>query len=320
MKESKEDPEAAIQNALPFLRANAGTSQRTRSWLAKLYKNVALAQAVKLRDANLALTTIDEAIAALGDKPPTPDFFIVTKSELLMRAGRLPEAEALLASSFRAFAPKDPAAAIELLPKYARVLDEQNRSAEALEIVQQFVVEHPEQWNDLNLIETMVKRLTVSKRPDEALSWGRLYFMLVPYEEEGLADATRMLLTLWTTKYLTPVKAQELVAAMQDESTPNPLRAIPLPAAERAVMQKQAVSARKPADRISYLLLSGDDRAAMLEAQKLVLSDPTSPKGALEVARVFKAHDLNVKRANAFLDYYNKGEGENPVTAFFQEK
>jgi len=38
-----------------------------------------------------------------------------------------------------------------------------------------------------------------------------------------------------------------------------------------------------------------------------------------EVARVFKAKDLNLVRANQFLNYAKTGEGENPLAGFWEE-
>lgn len=317
--QSKGDPQGAVENALAFLGAHSGNSKNTRSSVAKLYRGVALLQMVKLHDVDAALSTVAQGEKTLGDQVPSPGYFLTVKSEILVRADRLDETEALLSPAFESFSQTKPAVARELLGYYTTLLKRQNKHERALEVVQEFVADNPAFTNDLGLIEQMTQRLLMTKRTDEALGWAKLYWMLAPYQEAGLSDATSLLIDVWTAKFLTPVKAQELVAAMQDESTPNPLSAVALPTIERAAMQKQAAGARKAPDRIGYLLLSGDDRAAMIEAQKLVLNNPTSPEGALQVCRVFKAHDLNVNRADGFLTYYNMGKGENPVTAFLKE-
>ena len=38
-----------------------------------------------------------------------------------------------------------------------------------------------------------------------------------------------------------------------------------------------------------------------------------------QVARVFKARDLNLVRANEFLNYAKTGEGGNPLAGFWEE-
>jgi hypothetical protein len=38
-----------------------------------------------------------------------------------------------------------------------------------------------------------------------------------------------------------------------------------------------------------------------------------------QVARVFKAKDLNLVRGNQFLEYAKAGNGTNPLDAFWQE-
>ncbi len=57
----------------------------------------------------------------------------------------------------------------------------------------------------------------------------------------------------------------------------------------------------------------------MLEARRLMIDQPRTNAGLLEVCRVFKFHDLNLKRANTFLEYVKSGQGANPVTDFLQE-
>jgi hypothetical protein len=57
----------------------------------------------------------------------------------------------------------------------------------------------------------------------------------------------------------------------------------------------------------------------MATARALMLDQPQSNAGMLEVCRVFKAHDLNFQRANAFLEFCKTGQGEDPTVAFLKE-
>ena len=58
--------------------------------------------------------------------------------------------------------------------------------------------------------------------------------------------------------------------------------------------------------------------AAMREAQKWLNTKGSEKTGALEAVRVFKAHDLNLLRATAFLKWLKDKDGANPIDEFLK--
>jgi hypothetical protein len=118
-------------------------------------------------------------------------------------------------------------------------------------------------------------------------------------------------------------KSGQFLKAMQDSAAPNPLREIPLPPFDEVKMRAELKSLPDSAShsRITLLLLLKENGAAMLEARRLLLDDPSggANAAALEMARVFKATDLNLVRANAFLKYFQSNEGDNPLDELFKQ-
>ena len=127
---------------------------------------------------------------------------------------------------------------------------------------------------------------------------------------------------------------EKLVAAAQSApvagvKTDNPLDEVALPefndkSRVAAVLKgKQQVQSQWPARwRVSGVVTKqialGRWRGAMEDALDLTVEDASLPDGPQEVARVFKAHDGSVARANAFL-VYTGGQGQNPVPQFLAE-
>ena len=117
-----------------------------------------------------------------------------------------------------------------------------------------------------------------------------------------------------------------LFAAAQSEvEAPNPLQEVAAPTLPAPVklalqqrLQSEANNEASPS-RVAMYLILGEHRLAMLEAREILLRDPTGAAGTAEVARVFKAADGDVARANAFLQFYRTGQGENPLNEFLRE-
>lgn len=333
-RDGDKDPAPAVQAALEFLRAHPQVPQRDQGVAAGIYREVAQIQAGRLKDVAGALVTLDEAIQANSDTPQEFNL-VVAKSEILSKAGREDEALAFLSKEWPRLSQLDSSVKVSLLYYYAGILNRQNKPAQALKLVQEFAAAQPGQLlatekvkmtrnkaaEPVNaaLIKLLIEQLRGSGQVEQALRWAKLNFVLAPYDEKALRTATQTLSELWAAQDAA-ARTQELAEAMQDPAKPNPLRAIKLPEFDPEALAQQATTAQNPPERISVSLLSGDTQGAMIEAQRMVLSAPTAPAGLLEVCRVFKARDLNLKRANAFLDYMKTGEGVNPVTEFLKEK
>ncbi len=104
------------------------------------------------------------------------------------------------------------------------------------------------------------------------------------------------------------------------------LRTTPLPeeAYDRALVKERLATLgraneQQRTERITLLLLSGSYRSAMDEAVLYKKELPNSLNGPRQIARVFKAVDVDVKRANAYMEFVKTGKGTNPVVAFLQQ-
>lgn len=84
--------------------------------------------------------------------------------------------------------------------------------------------------------------------------------------------------------------------------------------AARVGQEKAATPAR-----IAMQIVLGQTREAILDARAMLLKNPKSPAAVREVARVFKAADGDVARANAALLFYRDAEGADPLKTFFAE-
>jgi hypothetical protein len=156
----------------------------------------------------------------------------------------------------------------------------------------------------------------------QALSWAKLTFIICDYKEGAIRDATNVVTRGLTGGELSFAKANVFAQAQTNTSAPNPLDAVPLPPMDtKAIKAQLADSSVKlsPVVRETALILLGDYRGAMLVARDELLADLGNQDKALQVARVFKAKDADLARANAFLAYYQTGEGDNPIPAFLKE-
>ena len=161
-------------------------------------------------------------------------------------------------------------------------------------------------------------------RSDEALQWAKLRFVTCSFDTASIERTTRNLARVWTARDLNSVTTNAFAEALKDPAKPNPLADVKLPAVDADALKTKLADlpvggAAKLHDRVSVMLLAGMLREAMGEARRQLIDDPDSPAGVQEICRVFKAADLSVRRANAFIEYVKSGAGENPLTAFMKE-
>ncbi|MDQ3812938.1 MAG: hypothetical protein M3347_03200, partial [Armatimonadota bacterium] len=209
------------------------------------------------------------------------------------------------------------------------VLEEQDKTDELIALLTRTLVSFPGAFLDPGppnwdwIYPQLINALLRRQRPDEALGWVRVRFAMSAYNEDAMTRAMRLLTHTWNMVDPSGRALLSLVATQRDGSQPNPLATVKLPAADPQLLSAQWArlgQGRSAAhDRINLHILAGDHRAAMIEALRLMTEANAAKEGALEVCRVFKAADLNLKRANAFLRFFNTGEGDNPLEAFFQE-
>ena len=173
------------------------------------------------------------------------------------------------------------------------------------------------------LCQIMAEVLRDQGQSAQSLSWAKLNFMLCYFNDGETSAAAQALARTWTYD-LSSDQVKAFAAAQTDASSPNPLQGVALPAfdAKLTELLKTATGQAKTLGDsqavISLLIVQGDFTGAMRQARSHLASDMGSEDSVRQVARVFKAKDLNLVRANEFLSFYGSGKGPNPMTAFFQ--
>lgn len=313
---STTDPKAAVDQGKQFLKAQANPRA---PHLLSLYARMAEVQADQLKDVPGALATIDEAVKQMGEKGLYG--MIGRKADVLVRSNRGDEASALLKTMWEGAmaSPKHTNLSL-VLSTYAGVLEQIGKKPEAMALRCQTVESSLAMVDQEWLCEQLANQQLENGQDGEALGWAKLHFMVCSFDEASITQATQFLTKVWMAKEMTPAKAQAFIKSQQ-EGGANPLRDVPLPPIDKAKVQAQiaALPAGASSGRITLLLVSGDTRGAMLQARRMLVDNPSSNAGVLEVCRVFKAADLDLRRANAFLQFYKSGQGENPVETFLKE-
>jgi len=220
-----------------------------------------------------------------------------------------------------------------LAHQYVWALEATGKGAEATPVLLQALTQMPGllsgqgQMGDGSLYENLVAHLLQDGRKDEALQWAKLQYVLCPFDTAALERSTKLLARAWAANDSFAAIAA-FSTAQSDKSAPNPLSEVRLPVLDARVLQEQQArlaaltgKAATPAvvsDLITLDLALGRTGAAMQRARRLLQERLDSPVGAQEVARVFKAADLNTLSANEFLAYL-QGKGTNPFPAFSEK-
>ena len=103
-----------------------------------------------------------------------------------------------------------------------------------------------------------------------------------------------------TANELTLAKANQFAAAQTDPAAPNPLDKVPVPQLDATAIRARLAdpNSKSPFEsRLVALLAVGDYRGAMILAKSELVGDVTNQDKALQVARVFKAKDGDLARA-----------------------
>jgi hypothetical protein len=284
-----------------------------------LYQPLALTYSKKLKDNATAMAVLDEALQHLAASPER-FFLLETKAHILLNMDNSEAAQSLLDAEW----PKIMAShqSPELVATYVAVLNRCGQDERALQVLQRVAVVEMQRLSSSPPpphLKLLLDQLMAQNQPAQAESWAKICFMLCAYDELSLATTTQWLASAWMAKYGFPSKVAELSAALANPEVANPLREVKLPDLYAAVLKRGLESLKPPPQRMVVLLALGQDHEAMVAARALMLNQPLTNKGILEVCRVFKAHDLDLKRVNALLEYCKSGTGENPVLAFLKE-
>jgi hypothetical protein len=279
-----------------------------------------------LKQPGKAIAAIDAGLAR-SDKPEAYLPLVYSKAGFLARSEKYDDSIALFKkeqSKFLAEPTTDFAFLRNALNWYEYSARKSGKRADYVATLRAIIEVHPELAAYRVVGREMAQYYAEQPGQEaEALSWAKLYWVVCDFDERTLNDATTLLQKSWVARDMNAAKSSQFLKAMQDPKAPNPLTEIPLPALDEAKMRLALKSLPDSSvhSRITLHLLLKENGLAMLAARRLLLDDPSGKANAaaLEMARVFKATDLNLVRANTFLKYFQSSEGDNPLDEFFKQ-
>lgn len=267
-----------------------------------------------------------------------------SKARALMASKRLNDVEALLKENMPSVLDAAQSTAGGNYPKMATrdvmnvrfaLLQAQGREKQIPDELTAFLLASPNYLKDSSswAWSELLTQLQKQGRGEEALSWGKLSYRLGNFKKEDIEKATQLLNKLWASQD-DFAAVRVFNKAQTDPTVANPLANVKvpvLPAAAQETINKRITDlegrqiigfrmevAREIVDLRLILGTPEDLREAMLSAQKMLRERPDLQDGTLQICRVFKAADMNLIRANAFLSYL-EGEGKNPIPDFLKE-
>jgi hypothetical protein len=316
-------PQQAVERIQKFQQEHAGMDPLRLTLL-----DIALANVYfdDLKQPDKALAAMNTAMART-DKPDAYLPLVYSKAGYLARSGKYDESIALFKKELPKFLAEpttDFAYLRNALNWYEYSARKSGKRDDYIATLRSIVEVHPELAAYRVVGREMAQYYAEQPgKETEALSWAKLYWVLCDFDERTLNDATTLLQKSWVARDMNAAKSSQFLKAMQDPKSPNPLSDIPLPVLDGAKMRAALKSLPESSthSRITLHLLLKENGAAMLEARRILLNDPSGAANAaaLEMARVFKATDLNLVRANAFLKYFQSNEGDNPLDEFFKQ-
>lgn len=319
----KTDAKAALAGARAWLAAHPGLVKDDPYTLSQVYEWMGWLHRVELKDYPGSQTILDEGIALLSTSFER-QILVGQKARFLVWDGKAKEAEALLAREWPLGVAEDIRRVQGLAEPYVELLNNSGKSAQAAAMLRELQQNYPArvnwfpfEWLPKMLVESQLK----AGASEEALGWAKLFWMAGPFREDRVNESTQLLLQAWKAE-LTPAKGVAFLKAQEDATAPNPLRDVALPTFQPEQITAQLAEFNSPRlahEHITLRIIEGDWHQAMLEARAHMIANIDDPRAAVQVCRVFKAADLNLIRANAFLEFLKTGEGKNPIAAFLKE-
>jgi hypothetical protein len=282
----------------------------------------------KLGDREGALSTLHTALEKYDlEEFPTERLLLArTESQFLLAMKKPAEAEAALRKYWDLISDEHVRSGDAALAYWqlVKVLEAAGKPGDAVALLQNICYEKPELLNDdaagsnawiwdkiieFHLANAAADKADVKTNGHPALRWAKLRFMLCDFDEAALARATGSLSMVWVI--VDPAQIKAFVAAQEDPKQPNPLAKVALPFIDaglvRPLLQKGLMETR--INLLLCLNTPASQRAAMLEAFKLLNNPASAARGAAQACRIFKAGDLSTRRANEFLGYAKDAQG-----------
>jgi hypothetical protein len=324
-KQKVTDAAGAVAAAQQFEQQHASIDPAE---LAKVDIALAHLYVENLKDPAKALAVLDAGMAR-SPKPGAYFPLLFIKYWVLGMAKRAPKAISLFKQNLPQLLKADPYYIKTALGYYLPIVKNGGKPADATSVLLQMLAVYPSLINFPKMGNGLVENLLLQPgHEEEALSYAKLYWQTCDFDSKTIGVATADLQKAWLAKDLNVVASSNFLKAQQDASAPNPLSQVATPALDDAAIQsdiKRCFPSPSPAflyvhDHITLLLMQGKYGDAMLAARRRLLDFPDdSGQAATEIARIFKAADLNLIGANAFLQYFKTNQGANPLDDFFKK-
>ena len=190
----------------------------------------------------------------------------------------------------------------------------------ALEVLQKAIVSTPEVLDSWEFHRRYIIALRSAGKRREVQAAAKGAYACCKFAE---ADITKMA-DLVVKSFVTAAevfKANQFLAAQEDPEKKNPLQDVPWPKIANEEDWKALLDNCHNNEHlwIVALLYFGDyDQALEMATARLGEAGSADTIAACigDIARCFKAKDLNLVRANQFIKYAKEGEGENPLLDF----
>ena len=325
-----QDFEGALRTVEEFLQANPNLAREQRlrviadsSWL--LYSKTPRAKRKEI--ANFVLSFLNDNLRQIDEtdlsyRQEALKYFSYRRVQILEEEKRSAEAATALREVWP-LVESSPGNVALWAQEYRIVHNQQGQPQQAvaglISLFEQRLPRQPEFPQDV--AQHIVSELIVQKRYDEARSWAKLIFLMSSFEKPIIENATWNVNRTLAAGGTSLAPANLFALAQTDPKAPNPLDDIKLPQYDTSLIRKNLADPKVlgPLRRLNALLAVEDYHGAMLFAQGRLAENVTEADRALDVARVFKAKDGSIARANQFLAYYQKGQGTDPIPAFLQE-
>lgn len=336
----KTDPAAAIEAMRGFFNANPKlhpvVSAVLSADIANLYRE-------KLNKPDKALEIYDWGLNTGYKDLPSAMMMVEGKAHTLVATNRAQDALDLLTEQWpqmveagRGGHPYLRGVVARSLYWRVQALQKLNKNDEIVSLLKQSLTETPvllapqnqldANWNGGWIYAKLVDTLVAKKQYDEALRWAKLSYAEADFSKEAIEKASELPGKVWGAQG-DFVAARGFGLAQEDPKRKNPLSEVKLPELDTAEIetelkalqdaQKKGYDTERAPQIVTLQIALGDLRGAMEEARYLLVKRPTAPEGVQQIARVFKAADMNLARANQFVAYLD-GKGEDPLPAFME--
>ena len=187
----------------------------------------------------------------------------------------------------------------------------------ALAFAKEAALACPSMLSNKDFLRAICDAAKTAKDAKLTVSAAKLFYVLCDFKEDDLAKATESVAAALTASQ-GPGAALQFAKSQEDPDTASPLKDVPLLELSDPEKLLAAAGEGNRNARVNVFLATGQTAEALAEAtEQMRQSAGAAPQYLADalrnLARCFKAHDLNLLRANRFLEYHRTGEGENPL-------